>query len=96
MHGWTELFHAEAQSTQRSQRKERNAAIRPRYGAGPGTAALAGLTAGLMMGVLPDIAWGLTLRLIPARVGVADAVWRLVAGVIATLLGARVYKEQAP
>jgi drug/metabolite transporter (DMT)-like permease len=71
------------------------AAIRPRYGAGPGTAALAGLAAGLLMGVFPDIAWGLTLRLIPARVWAADAVISLVAVVIATVLGAWVYKEQA-
>ena len=72
------------------------AGIRPRYGAGPGTAALAGVTAGLLMGVFPDIGWGVLLRLIPARVWVADAVSSLVAMVIATLLGAWVYKEQAP
>ena len=72
------------------------AAIRPRYGAGPGTAALAGVAAGLLMGVFPDIGWGLTLRLIPARVWAADAVVSLVAMVIATLLGAWVYKEEAP
>jgi drug/metabolite transporter (DMT)-like permease len=72
------------------------AAIRPRYGAGPGTAALAGLAAGLMVAVFPDIAWGLMLRLIPARVWAADAVGGLVAVVIATLLGAWVYKEETP
>ena len=71
------------------------AAIRPRYGAGPGTAALAGVVAGLMMGVFPDIAWGLFLRMIPARVWVADAVFSLVAIVIATVLGAWAYKEEA-
>jgi hypothetical protein len=72
------------------------AAIRPRYGAGPGTAALAGVAAGLLMGVFPDIGWGLTLSLIPARVWAADAVVSLVAIVIATLLGAWVYKEETP
>jgi drug/metabolite transporter (DMT)-like permease len=72
------------------------AAIRPRYGAGPRTAVLAGVAAGLLMGVFPDIGWGLTLRLIPARVWAADAVVSLVALVIAALLGAWVYKEQAP
>jgi hypothetical protein len=72
------------------------AAIRPRYGAGPGTAALAGVVVGLLMGVFPDIAWGLFLRLIPARVWVTDAVLSLVVIVIATVLGAWVYKEQAP
>jgi LytS/YehU family sensor histidine kinase len=71
------------------------AAIRPRYGAGPGTAALVGVAAGLLFGVFPDIGWGLTLRLIPARVWAADAVSALVAVVIATVLGAWVYKEQA-
>ena len=72
------------------------AAIRPRYGAGPGTALLAGVAAGLLFGVLPDIGWGLTLRLIPGKVWTADAVFSLVAMIIATLLGAWVYKEQAP
>jgi hypothetical protein len=69
------------------------AAIRPRYGAGPGTAVLAGVAAGVLFGVFPDVAWGLTLRLIPARVWVEDAVIALVAIVIATLLGAWIYKE---
>jgi hypothetical protein len=71
------------------------AAIRPRYGAGPKTAALAGIAAGLLMGAVPDIGWGLFLRLIPAGVWVADAVFSLVVMVIATVLGAWVYKEQA-
>jgi preprotein translocase subunit SecY len=72
------------------------AAIRPRYGAGAGTAALAGVAAGVFMGVLPDIGWGLTLRLIPAMVWVGDAVTGLVAIVIATVLGAWLYKEETP
>ena len=71
------------------------AAIRPRYGAGPRTAAFAGVAAGLLVGVFPDIGWGMTLRLIPARVWAADAVASLVVIVIATLLGAWAYKEQA-
>jgi len=72
------------------------AAIRPRYGPGPKTAAVAGVAAGLLFGVFPDIGWGLTLRLIPARVWATDAVITFVGLVIATLLGAWVYKEQAP
>jgi len=72
------------------------AAIRPRYGAGPRTALLAGVAAGLFIGVFPDIGWGMTLRLIPARVWVADALVSLVVIVIATLVGAWVYKEEAP
>ena len=72
------------------------AAIRPRYGAGPGTAALAGVATGLLVAVIPDIGWGLTLASIPLKVWVGDALFSLVAMVIATLLGAWVYKEQAP
>jgi magnesium-transporting ATPase (P-type) len=71
------------------------AAIRPRYGPGPQTAAVAGVAAGLLCGVFPDIGWGLTLRLIPARVWATDAVITFVAVVVATLLGAWVYKEEA-
>jgi hypothetical protein len=71
------------------------AAIRPRYGAGPKTAFLAGFAGGILGGVLPDIGWGLELRLIPARVWVGDAIVTLVTCVIATVLGAWVYKEQA-
>jgi hypothetical protein len=72
------------------------AAIRPRYGAGPGTAALAGVAGGLLMGVFPDVFWGFSLRLIPARVWVGDAAFTLVVFVIATVLGAWVYKEETP
>ncbi len=71
------------------------AAIRPRYGAGPRTAALAGAAAGLLVGVFPDIGWGMTLRLIPARVWATDAVASLVVIVIAALVGAWAYKEQS-
>ena len=69
------------------------AAIRPRYGAGPRTALVAGIAAGLLFVVFPDIGWGLTLRLIPARVWAVDAVVSLVVIVIATLVGAWAYKE---
>jgi len=72
------------------------AAIRPRCGAGPKTAAVAGVAAGLLLGVFPDIGWGSTLRLIPTRVWVTDAVTTLVVVVIGTILGAWLYKEQAP
>jgi len=72
------------------------AAIRPRFGAGPGTAAMAGVAAGLLLGVFPDIGWGLSLRLIPASVWATDSVTTLVVVVIGTILGAWFYKEQAP
>lgn len=71
------------------------AAIRPRYGPGPGTAVRAGIAAGLMLGAIPDFAWGMTLRLIPASVWVADSVITLVVVIVATVLGAWVYKERA-
>jgi len=72
------------------------AAIRPRYGAGPRTALVAGVAAGFLFAVFPDMGWGLTLRLIPGRVWATDAVVSLVVIVIATLLGAWVYKEEGP
>ena len=71
------------------------AAIRPRCGAGPRTALMAGVAAGLLFAVFPDIGWGLTLRFLPARVWLTDAVVSLVVIVVATLLGAYFYKEQA-
>ena len=46
--------------------------------------------------LIPDIAWGSILRLIPARVWAIDAVCTLVTAVVATPLGAWVYKEQQP
>jgi len=70
------------------------AAIRPRYGAGPRTAALAGVAAGVLL-IIPNIGWGSMLRLIPARVWAIDAVDTLVVLVVATLIGAWVYKEAA-
>jgi len=71
------------------------AAIRPRYGAGPRTAVVAGAAAGVLL-LIPDIGWGSILTMIPARVWAIDAVDTLVIAVVATLLGAWVYKEQAP
>jgi len=69
------------------------AAIRPRFGPGPGTATMAGVAAGLLLAVMPDIGWGSTLRMIPATVWVTDAIATLVIVVIATIVGAWLYKE---
>jgi len=69
------------------------AAIRPRFGPGLGTATMAGVAAGILCGVLPDIGWGSTLRLIPTTVWVTDAVTSLVVVVIGTILGAWLYQE---
>jgi len=57
---------------------------------------MAGVAAGLLGGVFPDIGWGSTLRLIPATHWATDAITTLVVVVIATILGAWFYKEQAP
>jgi hypothetical protein len=69
------------------------AAIRPRYGAGPKTAVVAGVAAWIFLGVIPDAALGSMLRLIPARLWAIDVVETLVVTVVGTLLGAWVYKE---
>lgn len=70
------------------------AAIRPRYGAGPKTALIAGIAAWFFLGIIPDLAWGSILRLIPAKLWAIDVVETLVITVVASLLGAWVYKEQ--
>jgi len=59
-------------------------AIRPRYGAGPKTAVIAGLTVGALFGLTFLIFW----------ISVIDVVAGLVMYVVATLAGAWVYKEQ--
>jgi apolipoprotein N-acyltransferase len=69
------------------------AAIRPRFGPGPGTAAMAGVAVGILLGML--VAWGMSSQLIPATVWATDAVATLVIVVIGTLIGARLYREQA-
>jgi hypothetical protein len=71
------------------------AAIRPRYGAGPGTAALAGIVGGVLL-IIANIVWGSILTLIPAKVWAIDAVDILVISEVGTLLGAWVYKEEGP
>jgi hypothetical protein len=71
------------------------AAIRPRCGAGPGTAALAGVVAGVLL-IIPDFAFGSVLTMIPAKAWAIDAVGTLVGSVVATMLVAWVYKEEGP
>ena len=68
-------------------------AIRPRYGAGPKTA----LIAGLFVWTLCPLSFDLTvfaLGLFPANVVAIDSLTNLVMYVVATLAGAWVYKEQ--
>ena len=68
------------------------AAIRPRYGPGPKTAAYAGLALWLSVKLLPTLAWGWLLEL-PTRLVALDVVAGLVFIVAATLVGAWPYKE---
>ncbi len=72
------------------------AAIRPRYGAGPKTAIIASIAAWAFLGIIPDLALGSMLRVIPAKVWAIDVVETLVLMVIATLVGAWVYREETP
>ena len=67
------------------------AAIRPRYGPGPKTAAIAGFAV-WVMGALVDAIWG-SLGLIPPGVLVAPVAADLPTIVLAAMVGARLYKE---
>ncbi len=71
------------------------AAIRPRCGAGPKTALLAGLLVWLLSGLLPTISWG-SMGLFSVRLVTIDILTYLVILVVATLLGAWLYKEETP
>ena len=67
--------------------------IRPRYGAGPKTAVVAGLAVWILNVLLPAITLGET-GLYPAYVLVIESLTSLVRYIVATLAGAWVYKEQ--
>jgi magnesium-transporting ATPase (P-type) len=69
-------------------------AIRPRYGAGPKTAVCAGLAFWALISLFPSISLG-SLGLFPGSVLLVDSLTSLVMYVVATLLGAWVYKEQS-
>ena len=68
------------------------AAIRPRYGAGAKTAVIAGLAFWILGGLFPAISFGF-MGLFPANVLFVDGLTGLVICVVATFLGAWVYKE---
>ena len=70
------------------------AAIRPRWGAGPKTAATAGFVFWVLGGLLPAISLG-PMGLFSASTLVLDSLTYLVILVVGTLLGAWVYKEEA-
>lgn len=69
------------------------AAIRPRYGPGPKTAACAGLALWLIGSLLPALWWGWHLIQLPTHLVAAWVGTDLVAFVAATLVGAWPYKE---
>jgi hypothetical protein len=69
------------------------AAIRPRYGAGAGTAARAGLAAWALAVLLANLA-NYPSGLYPTRLLVITSVVALVEIVIAAIVGAWVYKEE--
>ena len=68
------------------------AAIRPRFGPGPGTAATAGFAVWLFAYLYPGIANGL-LGMYPMKVNVITLVWGLGEIVIGAIAGAWVYAE---
>ena len=68
-----------------------HAAIRPRYGPGPKTAAIAGLVLWFILS-LADVVWGALLSLPISFLATSSAIW-LVLMVGATVVGAWLYKE---
>lgn len=70
------------------------AAIRPRYGAGAGTAIRAALVAWALVAVLPNLSL-FPLGIFPTRLLVVPSVTGLIELVIATIVGAWIYKEEA-
>jgi hypothetical protein len=69
------------------------AAIRPRYGAGPNTAIRAGLTTWAVAVFLSNLGY-YPLGLFPVRLLVISTIVALVEIVVATLVGAWLYKEE--
>ena len=70
------------------------AAIRPRYGAGPGTAICAGLAVWVLAHVWSGVYLGAGFTgLIPPKLAWLPVAWGLVEAPLATLAGAWLYKE---
>ena len=68
------------------------AAIRPRYGPGPKTAAIAGVGAWFFAGFLANLAM-MNIGLFPRRLIMIGLVWGLVEMIVAAIAGAWAYKE---
>ena len=69
------------------------AAIRPRYGAGPRTAALAGLAVWVIGALLPNASLMWITGLFPANLTAMTTAAGIAESVLAALAGAAVYKE---
>lgn len=69
------------------------AAIRPRFGAGPGTAICAGLAVWAMSYLYAAVYVYAGFPIFPAKVTLLPAVWTLVETPLATVAGAWLYKE---
>jgi hypothetical protein len=69
------------------------AGIRPRYGAGPKTAVLAGLAVWVLGYLLASVTL-IGLGLFPMRLMAIGMIVGLVEVIVATLVGARVYREE--
>jgi lysylphosphatidylglycerol synthetase-like protein (DUF2156 family) len=69
------------------------ALIRPRCGPGPKTALFAGCGFWVLTGALPTVSWGF-MRLFPVGLLVLDVLTYLVMLIVATLVGAWLYKEE--
>ena len=68
-------------------------AIRPRLGAGPKTALIAGLFIWVIGSLFPSISLG-SMGFLPANFLMIDVLTNLVIYVVATMVGAWIYKEQ--
>lgn len=69
------------------------AAIRPRFGAGPKTAFIAGFVFWILSGLFAYISFG-TTGMFPVNLLIIDCLIYLVTVIVATLLGAWVYREE--
>lgn len=70
------------------------AAIRPRFGAGPKTAVIAGLAVWVIGCLLPAIGYGAS-GIFPSRLMVISVVWALFETIIAMLAGCALYQEKS-
>ena len=71
------------------------AAMRPRFGAGPRTALIAGFFAWLLLSGMPFV-WNQLVPVYPSSLVMVGLVWSFFEIPIATLIGAWIYKEKAP